>query len=408
LDTAPDLSGLDAVVAAQVEVQPQPDGTVTVTIHGDIPDDLEQRLIATATNPQRREAMRAAVQRHRIIHRNSISPAARGEKIAVPRLFLYVQGELEFVEKELILELGEWTLNDYPAELTPAEFAIRETAERWELDMKDDKVVYYHLDQHIQLEIGLLKLDWTDLELSRWLDRECHKRDLECDWRDITQLVRLEFCRKLVTYLMRQRRIPLKDLVRFKFQLAKAVQEKISVYRQQAYASGYQTFLFDPEAQVETSFNNGFAFEKSRPYPAKSFYRGGYQFKNHFFGPDMVGELDSQGEEFECAKLIDSRLPQVKHWIRNLAGPGRSETSFWLPTSTDRFYPDFVAELQDGRILVIEYKGKRDIDTPDTQEKKNIGGLWAAKSDGKGLFLMAEKQNSLGQGLMDQIRAVVG
>ncbi|MDO9530770.1 MAG: NifB/NifX family molybdenum-iron cluster-binding protein [Deltaproteobacteria bacterium] len=128
LDAAPNLSGLDAEVTARVKVQPQPDGTVTVTIHGDIPDELEKRL-TIATRPERREAMRAAVQRHRIIHRNSISPAARGEKFAVPRLFLYVQGKLEFVEKELILELGEWTLNNYPAELTPAEFAIREAEE---------------------------------------------------------------------------------------------------------------------------------------------------------------------------------------------------------------------------------------------------------------------------------------
>ena len=132
---------------ARVKVQPQPDGTVTVTIHGDIPDDLEQRLVATVTSPERREAMRAAVHRHRIIHRNSISPAARGEKFAVPRLFLNVQGKLEFVEEELILDLGGWTLNNYPAELTPAEFAIRETAERWEVDLKGEKVVYKHLDQ---------------------------------------------------------------------------------------------------------------------------------------------------------------------------------------------------------------------------------------------------------------------
>jgi type III restriction enzyme len=398
LDAAPDLSGLDAEVAARVEVQNQPDGTVTVTIHGDIPDELERRL-NIATKPERREAMRAAVQRHRIIHQNSISPAARGEKFAVPRLFLYVQGELEFVDDELILDLGGWTLNDYAPEFAPAEFAIRETAERWELDIKGEKVFYQHIDQHLQLEIGLLKLDWTDLQLSRWLDRECRQKD-------ITQPVLLEFCRKVVAYLMEQRGIPLNDLVRFKFQLAKAVQEKISNYRRQAYATGYQTFLFSPEAQVETSFVSGFAFKKSRPYPAAWFYKGAYQFKNHFFGPDMVGELDSKGEEFECAKLIDT-LAQVKHWIRNLAGPGRSETSFWLPTSTGRFYPDFVAELQDGRIMVIEYKGSHLIDTQDTKEKKNIGELWAGKSGGKGLFLMAEKQTSQGQGLMDQISALL-
>ena len=371
LDAAPDLTGLDAEIASRVNLQTQADGTVTVTIHGDIPDDLEQRLVATATAPDRREALRSAVHRHRIVHRNSTSPAERGEKFAVPRLFLNIQGKLEFAEEELILDLGGWTLNDYPAELAPSEFSIRETAELWEVDLRGEKVVYKHLDQRVQLEFGFLDLGWTDLDLSRWLDKTCRQPD-------ITQPVLLEFCRKIVFYLMEQRHIPLNDLLRFKFQLAKAVEQKIKACRQQAYAAGYQTFLFGPEANVETSFADDFAFGKNRPYPATEAYNGGYQFKKHFFG--VVGELDSKGEEFECARLIDT-LPQVTHWIRNLAT--RPQTSFWLPTSTDRFYPDFVAQLQDGRILVIEYKGAHLVDTQDTKEKKNIGELWAAKSNGK-------------------------
>jgi type III restriction enzyme len=395
LDAAPDLTGLDKEVAERVKVKTRPDGTVTITVHGEISEELEQRLVATLTTPERRDAVRAAVHRHRIMHRSSISPAERGEKFAVPRLYLYVQGKMELVEEELILDLGGWTLNNYAAELSPAEFAIRETAERWEVDLKGEKVVYKHLDQNVQLELGLLKLDWTDRQLSRWLDKECRQPD-------ITQPVLLEFCRKVVVWLMEQRGIALSDLIRFKFQLAKAVQQKIAIYRRQAYAAGYQTFLFGPKAQVETIFADGFAFERNRPYPSAWFYQGAYQFKNHFFG--MVGELESKGEEFECAKLIDT-LPEVKHWIRNLAT--RPQTSFWLPTSTDRFYPDFVAQLHDGRILVIEYKGSHLTDTQDTKEKKNIGELWAAKSDGKGLFLMAGKQNSHGQGLKDQITAVL-
>ncbi len=127
-------------------------------------------------------------------------------------------------------------------------------------------------------------------------------------------------------------------------------------------------------------------------------YRGAYQFKKHFFGG--IGELKGEGEEFECAKLIDT-LPQVKYWIRNL--PNRPESSFWLPTSTDRFYPDFVLELNDERNVVIEYKGAHLADTLDTQEKRNIGELWAAKSNGKGLFLMAEKKNAKGQDFTQQI-----
>jgi len=391
LDSAPDLTGLDPEVAECVRVMEKPDGTVTVAIDGDIPEDLEQKLLATAKSPERRATLCAAVHRHRIVRRNSISPAARGEKFAVPRLYLYVQGKMEFVEKELILDLGGWTLNNYAAELSPAEFAIRETAQRWEVDLKGEKVVYKPIDQNVQLELGVLKLDWTDRQLSRWLDKECRQPD-------ITQPVLLEFCRKTIAYLMEKRGLSLNHLLRFKFQLANALQQKVKTYRQQAYANGYQTFLFGPKAQVETSFADGFAFEKNLPYPATWHYQGACQFPKHFFG--MVGELESKGEEFECAKLIDT-LPQVKHWIRNLAG--RPQTSFWLPTSTDRFYPDFVAQLHDGRVFVIEYKGAHLIDTQDTKEKQNIGELWAAKSSGKGLFLMAEKRNTYGQSLMDQI-----
>jgi type III restriction enzyme len=42
-------------------------------------------------------------------------------------------------------------------------------------------------------------------------------------------------------------------------------------------------------------------------------------------------------------------------WVRNIEG--RPRHSFWLQTPTDRFYPDFICELKDGRFLVVEYKG---------------------------------------------------
>ena len=394
LDTVPDLSGLDPNIAERVQVETRPDGTVTVTVKGDIPEELEQRLIATVT-PERREDIRTAVHRHRVIHRNSIAPAERGEKFPVPRLFIDVQGELQLAEKELILDLGGWTLNIYAAELTPQDFAIQETAERWEVDLQGEKVIYKHLEQSAQLEIGLLKLDWTDLQLSRWLDRECRQPD-------ITQFVLLEFCRKVIAHLTTTRGLALNDLLRFKYQLAKAVQQKIAAYRQQAYAQGYQTFLLSPQAHVATSFTDGFTFD-NRPYPAAWSYSGAYQFKKHFFG--SVGELESKGEEFECAKLLDT-LPQVKYWIRNLSG--RSQTSFWLPTSTDRFYPDFVTMLNDGRIFVIEFKGADRVTTDDTKEKRNIGELWASKSERKGLFLMMQKQDEQGRSMKQQIDAVLG
>src|SRR5690606_16841216 len=104
------------------------------------------------------------------------------------------------------------------------------------------------------------------------------------------------------------------------------------------------------------------------------------------------------GEEFQCAQAIDS-LPGLKFLIRNVA---RHPISFWLPTATDKFYPDFVAQLDDGRLLVVEYKGAHIADGPDTAEKRIIGQLWERKSGGKGLFVVVEKTVD-GRDMRDQI-----
>jgi len=393
LDRAPDLTGLPSEILDCVKVDTIADGSVTVTVTGDIPHELEQRLMDTVPH-EGRERVRTAVERHRITHRNSIAPVECGERFPVPRLCIGVQGELELAEKELILDLGGWTLNNYLAELTPQEFSVHETAERWEVDLQGGKVVYKHLEQSNQLEIGALRLDWTELQLSRWLDRECRQPDIQ-------QPVLLEFCRKIVSFLTSVRRISLSDLLRFKYQLSKAIQQKIATYRQLAYSQSYQNCLFSPQAEVVTSLLGALNFEKL-PYPTTDTYKGAYQFKKHFYG--SIGDLASEGEEFECAQIIDT-LSQVKFWVRNLSN--RPQTSFWLPTSTDRFYPDFVVMLTDGRILVVEYKGADRLTNDDTKEKTNVGELWANKSDRQSLFLLASMRDQAGRTLKEQILKII-
>jgi len=81
--------------------------------------------------------------------------------------------------------------------------------------------------------------------------------------------------------------------------------------------------------------------------------------------------------------IISNFAANVAH--RNLV---RSDSSFWLQTSSDKFYPDFVAILKDGRFLVLEYKNKRDWDLPDSEEKRAVGELWADRSKGACLFVM--------------------
>ena len=100
--------------------------------------------------------------------------------------------------------------------------------------------------------------------------------------------------------------------------------------------------------------------------------------------------IDSMNkEEAQCAQFIDG-LCEIKYWVRNVE---KHLNSFSLPTSTDKFYPDFMCLLNDERLLAVEYKGEYLVSADDAKEKENIGSLWARKSNGKCLFLMVTKSD---------------
>ena len=60
--------------------------------------------------------------------------------------------------------------------------------------------------------------------------------------------------------------------------------------------------------------------------------------------------------------------------------------AFSLPTSRQRFHPDFIAELIDGHVAVIEYKGEHLRRNPAEIEKRLVGERWAASSNGRCVF----------------------
>ncbi len=93
---------------------------------------------------------------------------------------------------------------------------------------------------------------------------------------------------------------------------------------------------------------------------------------------------------------------KVKHWVRNL-----ERRDFWLPLANGKFYPDFVAELDDGRRLVVEHKGEVYATNDDSKEKCSIGALWEKESGGKALFLMTVLERR-SPGLSGQIAAKIG
>ena len=81
----------------------------------------------------------------------------------------------------------------------------------------------------------------------------------------------------------------------------------------------------------------------------------------------------------------------MRFWLRNV---DRKPNAFWLQLSGARFYPDFIAMLTDGRILVVEYKGAFLAD--GAKEKLMVGQLWAEASGGQCLFAMPTGQDFSG------------
>ena len=199
---------------------------------------------------------------------------------------------------------------------------------------------------------------------------------------DIKQEILLEFLRRIVANLMARDDMDMPKLARGKFVLEKKLTELIRRYRDEAYAKGYQTCMFGDDAIV-TVEPESFSFEfDPANYPANQLYDGGFSFAKHYY--PRIGSMNK--EESEFAQAMD-RNPLINFWVRNLER--QPLHAFWLQTASDKFYPDFVAKLTDGRLLVVEYKGAH-LDNDETQEKELLGKVWAEKSGN--LFLMAWKQ----------------
>lgn len=345
-----------------------------VTLIGNVPEETIQRLASAVLSDEARDNFGVEARRHQAVWQSRTSPAHCDIPFFVPQLCFEFDGELQPASKEAFLDVHGWTLLDYSAELSEAEFKLTETGVQWEIDLSAaGKITEKAIGRAEQYDLDLVDTGWTNNQLCSWLERKVRQPD-------ITQPILLEFVRRGVAYLVEKRVLPLTTLVRWKFVLAKILAQKISQHRDRAANDRYQETLFGPQAAVKTSFNFEFNFSPTGYAPHWTYAGHPYQFQRHYYA--SVGELKSKGEEYECAKALDMN-DSVKHWVRNLDRRG-----FSLPLANRNFYPDFVAELTDGHTLVVEHKGEVYATNDDSKEKCNVGDLWEEKSDGKALFLM--------------------
>ncbi|MBC6437707.1 MAG: DEAD/DEAH box helicase family protein [Rhodobacteraceae bacterium] len=377
-----EIRGIGTVLPGKVKVTTGEDGRTCVEFTGIMKPGEEERFLAAA--PEYLHGMlQKKLEAFKHKYADALAPAQCGETFVVPRLMAHVQGVLLHADTDILMEYHDWSLTDYPAGLTPSEFDVTETTNGFEIDLDGNRLVIASATTSEHLTIDVDVDDRTHARLVAWLDRQLRDPD-------ISQADRLAWLGDAVTYLNRDRGLPLSRLMRCKFILARKMSEKIRGFRQVERDKVFQHSVFGPDARVEVSFKEGFTFFDGMYADVPKCRKTGFAFRNHFMGRTEVPFFDGteDGEEAQCAFVIDG-LPNLDYWVRNVA---RHRNSFWLPTPTDKFYPDFVAKLQDGRVLVVEYKGRQHAgaqSTKDTHEKTMVGEQWAQSSGGKAVFITA-------------------
>lgn len=367
------------------------EGRKVVTVTGKVSDNLRKVITKVATEPKK--SIESSINMHNQSVYAAQSPSENGAEFAVlPRLCVMSQGELELAEKEVFLDAYGWSLLDYPAEL---DYKPTEETTSFSIDMQGKKVKYNFVDDGQTLNLNFANTEITQDELVGWLDHECRQSD-------VTQREMTGFLSNVINHLLKKPELTLTTLIRNKYPLVNAISDLVSEYRKQAVTKGYQQALFENESDVLTTYDFSYEF-KADNYPARPpYYSGGYDFNKHFY--PQIEDMKSKGEEFDCAQIIDL-MPDVKHWVRNLVR--RDAASFSLPLAHGNFFPDFIVELNDGRILIVEYKGEAYKTNDDSAEKRLVGDLWAKHSRGNCLFLMAVKKDVNGQGVRQQILNVI-
>lgn len=377
LDEAPDRDGFDGLDRETRNKVDLTGGTLTFrgsSMSEAERDDLKSCFSGAGTQEAIDEAHRKVQQQ---TSGRVKAPAEEGTPFEVPQLAIAYDGQYEaFGETHLLA--GDWKLSGREATL-PGYDGPRRAGERGAVDVSEEGQVQIRYIDRVQRQMTLLdeKRDWSVAALVRWLDRKIpHPHFTQQDVGVfLTSLIQDD--------LMESEGFALDELVRDKYRLRRFVEARIREHQHAARTEAHERLL-DLEREPPVTVRPDVCFSFPEEYPCNRLYGNGrYEFQKHYYR--KVGAFDSEEEE-HCAAFID-RQEEVEYWVRNLTKP---RFSFWLQTATDRFYPDFVCKLRDGRHFVVEYKGADRWGNPENTEKRNLGQLWEERSRGQCLFVMPE------------------
>lgn len=341
--------------------------------------EAEALLLAQVRGAKKQEQVRGQVAQHNALLAAQAAPSVRGVPFApLPTLGYRTapQAPLWPLEREAVLEAVELDLLAPQAVQLPG-FRVVQESDVFEIGLDGERIALRRTGS-AQMAMDYASSSIDAQTLVGWLDQSLFK---SVHLSGLTQSERRTYLAAVVNHQLHTCGVPLVVLAQARFQLARAIENHVAdLWRAAAQRAFQQKVLAGDGWLVEPDWTHPHVFTPGRyPAPAASRYGGRWRFDKHYF--PVLADLKDGGQEFQCAQLID-RHPRVRHWVRNL---DTAPCGFGLPTSRGHFYADFVAELVDGRVALLEFKGLLQHD-PYELEKRQVGELWARASDGRAVF----------------------
>ena len=320
--------------------------------------------------------------------------------LEVPRLMTRIQGKLKFADADMFMELHNWSLLDHPARLGEHEFNIHATAHSFEIDVDRNGVIYRITRARDQLELYTDVEGWTP-ESAGALAGPPSQRDRPSSKR--TAQMASEFDRPSDPY-------------------AQFIHFGTDAMQISARPEDQPQDRRDPTAGSGNAFISAICWhpEPNRRFPLITTIRSETAYIGTYGATVGTGSRVSTSWDRTQFPPSTGLLTVRRSYALRLSTACLTCCSgcvtwrgillrFHFPRQPAGFYPDLLAKLKDGRLLVVEYKGAHIAKSSDTLEKRTIGELWCRQSGGKCPFLVVEKDvdgKDVRQQLIDCIRQV--
>jgi type III restriction enzyme len=370
--------------------------TGELTVEKPLTKEQEEAVVNWAGSDKDKDEVRAAVNKRAGrapgVTRAKSSPADNGVKFAMPVLALK-QGEFfHQFEEDDIIESNDWSLAksdaDLPAFIIPTEqrgivIDIEKNAstEREKIQSR------FLADTDRQQQLLETSTAWPVAKLIVTIARAFPHEGLTDAEMDI-------WLQRVIAGL-EKRDITLEQMTAHRHRLFKAVAARVKELEKLNRQIACETLLFGTgSCAVYVTPASVFTFNPDK-YPVGDRYHG-LELPRHYY--KEIGAMND--EEVKCAQVL-AHDKRIECWVRNL--DRQPKLSFWIQTSTDKFYPDFVAKLPNGKVLAVEYKGLDRATNDDTKEKERLGKLWEVRSGGQCFFEMIKGPTELGK-IQDAIK----